>query len=111
MGELVKRFQKSGVRMVFSGHQHKFQHNSVNGVDYFVTGAGGKLSEGDPDEFEKAGTVSWRAANHFLLVTIDGKQARVMPIGGVIGNELSELKRLGPGNEITGWINVTISQV
>lgn len=47
----------------------------------------------------------------FLLVSIDWNQARVRPIGGITGDELSELKRLGPvGNEITDWINVTINQ-
>jgi tartrate-resistant acid phosphatase type 5 len=111
MGVLVKRFQESGVRMVFSGHQHNFQHNRVNGIDYFVTGAGGKLSKEKPDKFKEAGTVSWLAANHFLLVTIDGNQAKVRPIGDVTVNGLSELKRLGPeGNEITDEIRIALNK-
>ncbi len=94
MGPIVAQFQKAGVRVVFSGHEHNFQHSRVNGIDYFVTGAGGKLRSSTPDEFEEAHTVSWCPANHFLIVTIDGNQMAVRPIAGAGGSELSEIRRL-----------------
>jgi hypothetical protein len=46
----------------------------VDGIDYFVTGGGGKVRSGSPGEFEKAFTVGWAAAVHFLLVKISGRQ-------------------------------------
>ena len=74
-----------------------------------MTGAGGKLSRFTPNKFKKAGTDSWCAANHFLIVTIDGKKARVKPIGGMVGDELSEISRLSPQHEdVTGEIEVAL---
>jgi tartrate-resistant acid phosphatase type 5 len=109
MAGLVELFKKARVRMVFSGHQHNFQHNRSEGIEYFVTGAGGKLSKFTPNKFKKAGTDSWCAANHFLIVTIDGKKARVKPIGGIIGDELSEISRLSPQHEtVNGAIEVAL---
>jgi len=110
MEQLVTQFEKAGVRAVFSGHEHNFQHNRANGIDYFVTGAGGKLREGTPDEFEEAHTVSWSAANHFLLVTIDGHQMTVRPIAGDGGNDLSEIRRLDRDKkEVTAPIVITLA--
>lgn len=110
MEQLVLQFEKAGVRTVFSGHEHNFQHNQVNGIDYLVTGAGGKLRDDTPDEFEEAHTVSWGAANHFLLVTIDGNQMTVRPIAGDGGNDLSEIRRLDRDKqEVTTPIVITLA--
>ncbi|MGA9767408.1 MAG: metallophosphoesterase [Blastocatellia bacterium] len=109
MTEIVEMFQRAGVRIAFNGHEHNFQHSRANGIDYFVTGAGGKLRKETPDKFTKAHTVSWCAANHFLLVTIDDKQATVRPIGGVAGSGFSEIKRLNPdGGEVTDSIVIAL---
>jgi hypothetical protein len=70
------------VRLVLSGHEHNFQHARGDGIDYFVTGGGGKVRSGRPGKMAEAQTVAWAAACHFLLVQIDGKEARVTPIGG-----------------------------
>lgn len=94
MEELVQRFQRAGVRIVFSGHEHQFQHSQFESIDYFVTGAGGKLRTSKPDEFQEAHTTSWSAQNHFLLVTVNGNKATVKPIGGIEGGELTEIQRL-----------------
>jgi hypothetical protein len=105
MEKIVALFQNAGVRAVFSGHEHNFQHNRADGIDYFVTGAAGKLRSGTPNNFEKAQSVSWCAANHFLLVTINGNQMRVRPIGS--GDKLSEIRRLDRRQrEVTGPIVV-----
>ena len=42
------------VRAMFSGHEHNFQHSHADGIDYFVTGAAGKLRRGRPNAFEEA---------------------------------------------------------
>ena len=78
---LVPLYRRSGVSLVLSGHEHNFQHSRVDGIDYFVTGGGGKVRSGSPGDFEKAFTVGWAAAVHFLLVKISGRRATVTPIG------------------------------
>jgi hypothetical protein len=81
MHKLLDLFQRAGVKAMFSGHSHNFQHNQHEGINYFISGAAGKLEEGTPDHFEEAHTVSWSDSNHFLLVTIDGREMRVRAIG------------------------------
>lgn len=79
---LVPLYRRSGVRLALSGHEHNFQHSRADGIDYFVTGGGGKVRTGRPRWMQEAHTVSWAAACHFLLVRIEGGEARVTPIGG-----------------------------
>ncbi|MBI2303957.1 MAG: metallophosphoesterase family protein [Chloroflexi bacterium] len=38
---LTPLFEKYGVQLAFSGHNHHYQRNLVNGVTYIVTGGGG----------------------------------------------------------------------
>ena len=96
MDQLVKQFELAGVRAVFSGHEHNFQHSRVNGIDYFVTGAAGKRLELAPLYFGQAHTVSWSAENHFLLVTIDGATMSVRPLAGSEAGALTEVRRFAP---------------
>jgi tartrate-resistant acid phosphatase type 5 len=81
MEELVQRFRLAGVRAVFSGHEHNFQHSLFDDMNCFITGAGGKLRKDSPTRFQEAKTISWAASLHFLLVTIDGKQMTIRAIG------------------------------
>jgi hypothetical protein len=78
---LVPLFQRSGVRLVLSGHEHNFQHSLVGGIHYFVTGGGGKVREGTPEGTAEAHTVGWAAQAHFLLIHIAGSRASVIPVG------------------------------
>lgn len=78
---LVPLYQRAGVRIVLSGHEHNFQHSRADGIDYFVTGGAGKIRPGKPTRFAEAHTVKWASAAHFLLVRIDGERAEVVPIG------------------------------
>lgn len=78
---LVPLYRRAGVRAVLAGHEHNFQHALVEGIHYFVTGAGGKVRHGRPDGFAQAGTVKWAASAHFLLARIQGDRAEVVPIG------------------------------
>jgi hypothetical protein len=78
---LLPLFERAGVRAVFSGHEHNFQHSRVRQVSYFVTGGGGKLRLSPPTEFEEAHTHAWASAGHFLMVGVDGERMEVWPIG------------------------------
>jgi tartrate-resistant acid phosphatase type 5 len=79
---LVPLFRRAGVRFVLAGHEHNYQHSHVDGIDYFVTGGGGKVRGGRPEGFAQAGTRAWAAQCHFLLVEITGGEAVVTPVGG-----------------------------
>ena len=81
MQSLIPLFQRAGVRAVFSGHEHNFQHSVADGINYFVSGAAGKIRRSTPDEFGKAHTRSWSSNCHFLLVEIAGHEMTVRAIG------------------------------
>ncbi|HEX8558788.1 MAG TPA: metallophosphoesterase [Pyrinomonadaceae bacterium] len=80
---LVPMFRRSGVRAVFSGHEHNFQHSRVEGVDYFITGAGGKVRLDPPSGFADAHTTAWAAAGHFLLVEVGAERMVVTALGAL----------------------------
>ncbi len=110
MEKLIELFEKAGVRVVFSGHQHNFQHSNWKGVDYFITGAAGKLSGKRPKKFKEAHTVSWGGAFHFLLVTVDGKKMTIRPIGELNGGKLSDIQRLDTkGKAINDTITINLA--
>ena len=81
MDRLLPLFERAGVRVMFSGHEHNFQHSHIDGFDQFVTGAAGKLRRTPPDRFIEAATVSWATDCHFLLARIDGDRMLVRAIG------------------------------
>jgi hypothetical protein len=81
MARLFPLFDRAGVAVMFSGHEHNFQHSRANGIDYFVTGAAGKLRRTVPDDFEDARTQSWSNLCHFLLARINGDRMLVRAIG------------------------------
>jgi hypothetical protein len=98
MQSLVRRFRDARVRAMFCGHEHNFQHSSVDGIEYFVTGAAGKLRRGRPNAFEEARTVSWSDTPHFLLVTIDGDHMTVRAVGELVDGKLSDIPRRSPSD-------------
>jgi hypothetical protein len=99
MEKVLPLFARGGARVVFSGHEHNFQHSQHQGIDYFVTGAGSKVRKGSPHDFERAHTVAWSDNPHFLLVTIEGQEMRVRPIGELVNGELAEIPRFAPSGE------------
>jgi tartrate-resistant acid phosphatase type 5 len=99
MQPLVRRFRDARVRAMFCGHEHNFQHASADGIEYFVTGAAGKLRRGRPNAFEEARTVSWSDTPHFLLVTIDGNRMTVRAVGELVDGQLSDIPRRSPSDE------------
>jgi len=107
MERLVPLFTRGGVRAVFSGHEHSFQHSSHQGIDYFVTGAGSKVRRGAPDDLAGAHTVSWADEAHFLLITITDDTMTVRAIGELAGGELRDLDRVtADGRRVAGPIVV-----
>jgi tartrate-resistant acid phosphatase type 5 len=99
MEKLLPLFQSGRARVVFSGHEHNFQHSHHAGIDYFVSGAGSKVRKGSPHAFERAHTVSWSDNAHFLLVTVDGDAMHVRAIGELIDGELADIPRFSPSAE------------
>jgi tartrate-resistant acid phosphatase type 5 len=95
MRPLLPLFRRSGVRAMFSGHEHNFQHAIVDGIEYFVTGAAGRARAETPDRFDEARTNSWSAQCHFLLVAIEGATMLVRAIGeqGVADGQLTDIVR------------------
>jgi hypothetical protein len=109
MARLIPLFQRSGVRVMFSGHEHNFQHSLVDGIDYVVTGAAGKFRAGTPDGFAAAHTLSWSSQCHFVLARIEGDHMTVRAIGelqpGTAG--LVDIVRQRPdGEPVTGPIHI-----
>lgn len=84
LDSLLPLFDRGGVRLVLAGHEHNFQVSEVDGRTYVVSGAGGKLREEIPEGFEDAHTTAWAAQAHLLLVEIDGGEARMTPISGLL---------------------------
>ena len=80
---LVPLFRRAGVRAAFAGHEHNFQLSRVDGIHYFLSGAGGQLREDAPGGFVEAGTVAWAAQAHLLLVRTTGDRMTVVPLAGV----------------------------
>ena len=80
---LVPLFRGAGVRAAFAGHEHNFQLSRVDGIDYFVSGAGGQLREDAPEDFEAAATVAWAGQAHLLLARVDGAEMTVTPLAAM----------------------------
>ncbi|MDQ3384984.1 MAG: metallophosphoesterase [Actinomycetota bacterium] len=78
---VVPLFRQAGVRLVLSGHEHNFQHGRVDGVDYVISGAAGKLQEDPPTRWADGGTIGWAAEPHCLLVSVEEDRITVTPYG------------------------------
>jgi tartrate-resistant acid phosphatase type 5 len=100
---LVPLFREAGVRLVLSGHEHNFQHSRVEGIDYVVSGAAGKLRTETPTGFGAAGTRAWAAAGHLLLIDLDDERALVHPVEDVAADgSLEEIDLRSPHGAAAG---------
>ena len=99
--ELVPLWEKSGVSVVFSGHEHNFQYAERNGVHYFLTGGGGKFKTSPPRQLKKVGTRSWGGNHccHFLVVRVHSTKMEVWPVCGM--NDHGEVQYLSLNGELT----------
>jgi 3',5'-cyclic AMP phosphodiesterase CpdA len=68
---LEPAFVRHGVRVAFSGHDHIYQRTTVQqGVQYFVSGAGGKIRKGNL-EYDALVAKGYDEASHFMVLEVD----------------------------------------
>lgn len=112
MEKLLPLFERSGVRVMFTGHEHNFQHSRTPLLDHFVTGAAGKIRRARPDGFAEAHTVSWATDCHFLLGKIDGHRMTVRAIGAIDdpADTPVEIERFDRnGDPVGGAVEITLA--
>jgi 3',5'-cyclic AMP phosphodiesterase CpdA len=64
-----------GVSVAFSGHDHIYERiHPQQGIQYFVTGAGGKTRRGGIDLNSPIRAASFDEDNHFMVVEVDNRQ-------------------------------------
>ncbi len=72
---------KHGVQLVLNGHDHIYQRTKPQqGVNYFVSGAGGKVRKGDMDASDSTVALGYDDRYHFMLfdVTPEAIQFRAL---------------------------------
>ena len=98
---LVPLYRSGAVRMVLAGHEHNFQISRADGVAHVLSGAGGKLREAVPADFDVARTEVWAMQAHVLLVELDADEARLTPVSGMrAGGVPHRMTALTPRNEV-----------
>ncbi|HUQ87244.1 MAG TPA: metallophosphoesterase [Vicinamibacterales bacterium] len=111
MERLIPLFERSNVRVMFTGHEHNFQHSRTEGFDHFVTGAGGKVRRTPPHDFQDAHTASWATDCHFLLASIEGRRMTVRAIAAMddpAGTPV-DIERFDPdGQSLSGPIEIKV---
>ena len=94
---LTPLLRRAGVRVMLSGHEHNFQHNRRDGVEYVVTGAAGKLREERPGRLGAVGNRSWAAEGHLLVVDVDAERIVLHPVTDVAAaGRFTYLRRAAP---------------
>jgi predicted MPP superfamily phosphohydrolase len=65
-------FTRYGIHAVLSGHDHIYERTKPQkGIQYFVTGAGGKTRRGGVDLKSPFRAVSYDEDNHFMVIDVD----------------------------------------
>lgn len=73
--KLEPLFVRYGVNAVFSGHDHIYERTiPQQGIQYFVTGAGGDTYRGDVNLKSPFRAASYDADNHFMLIEAEHEQ-------------------------------------
>lgn len=91
---LVPLFEKGGVRLVLSGHEHNLQISERKGVNYVLTGGAGEVRTGGLTNEAKADNVAWSAAPHFLLCEYVEGKLHVTPYGELQHGKLEPLQNV-----------------
>ena len=80
MRALVPMFEKYHVSIAFFGHDHNYQRNLQNGINYVISGGGGAplydVAKPDPATSQKAVSVE-----NFVKVSVEGKAMKVRAMG------------------------------
>jgi len=70
--ELEPLFTRYRVQAVFAGHDHVYERTKPQqGIQYFITGAGGKCRRGDIDMKSELRAASYDLDNSFMLIEAD----------------------------------------
>jgi predicted phosphodiesterase len=70
--QLEPLFTRYHVQVVFAGHDHVYERTKPQqGIQYFVTGAGGKCRRGDIDMKSELRAASYDLDNSFMLIEAD----------------------------------------
>jgi hypothetical protein len=73
--QLEPLLTRYGVKVTFAGHDHIYERTKLQqGVQHFVTGAGGKIRRGDVDLGSSIRETSFDEESHFMLIEVDDKQ-------------------------------------
>jgi calcineurin-like phosphoesterase family protein len=81
--QLEPLFTRYGVNIALSGHDHIYERTKPQqAVQYFVTGAGGKVRRGDVDRGSSIRADSFDDDNHFMVIEIEDCQTRFQAISG-----------------------------
>jgi predicted MPP superfamily phosphohydrolase len=79
--QLEPLFTHYRVQAVFSGHDHVYERTKPQqGIQYFITGAGGKCRRGDIDLKSELRASSYDLDNSFMLIEADEKEMSFMSI-------------------------------
>lgn len=85
-------FTRYHVNLAFSGHDHIYERTKPQqGIQYFVSGAGGKVRRGDVDRGSGITAASFDDDNHFMVIEIGDNQVTfeaVSETGVVVDNGL-----------------------
>lgn len=78
-------FERSGVKVVFSGHEHNFQFSedseATGHIRYVISGSGGELRPGNVmPNMVRAHIAGWAPVRQFLVVEIAGRTMHIAPI-------------------------------
>ena len=66
---------------MFSGHDHIYERvKPQQGIQYFVTGAGGKTRRGEVNLKSPIREVSYDEDNHFMLIEVEDRQINFQAI-------------------------------
>lgn len=87
---LVPLFERYGIDIVFSGHDHVFERSTVGGVRYVMTGGGGGGRRKPHDVLGDTWTEASSSAPHHCLVEIDGRRLRFTAREAKTGRVLDE---------------------
>jgi predicted phosphodiesterase len=79
--QLEPLFTRYGVNVALSGHDHIYERiKPQQGIQYFVSGAGGKVRHGNIDRHSGLSAASFDDDNHFMVFEIEHSLARFQAI-------------------------------
>jgi len=80
-GRIEPLLAQYGVNVVISGHDHTYERvKPQQGVQYFVTGAGGKVRPGDVNLGSPFRAMSYDRDNHYMQMVIEDQQINFQTI-------------------------------